>query len=60
MSEEKAILDPIESRIYREGEIIDESVRDRIKTQRGYFPAVAELPLRLVNWLKSISDTAPL
>ena len=53
---EETALDPIENRIYREGEIIDESVRDRIKTQRGYFPAVAELPLRLVNWLKSIGD----
>ena len=57
---EETALDPIENRIYREGEIIDESVRDRIKTQRGYFPAVAELPLRLVNWLKSIGDAAPL
>lgn len=57
---EETALDPIENRIYREGEIIDESVRDRIKTQRGYFPAVAELPLRLVNWLKGIGDAAPL
>lgn len=53
---EETALDPIENRIYREGEDIDESVRDRVKTQLGYFPAIAELPLRMVNWLKSLGD----
>lgn len=50
---EETALDPIENRVYHEGEIIDDSVRDRVKTQLGYFPSISKIPIELVNWLKS-------
>ena len=48
---EETPLDPIEERVYREGEKIDRSVRDRVKTQAGYFPSLSSLPTRLAGWL---------
>ncbi len=48
---EETPLDPIEERVYREGEKIDRSVRDRVKTQAGYFPSLSSLPMRLAGWL---------
>ena len=51
---EETPLDPIRPRTFLEGEFIDRSVRDRIKTQEGYFPAIASVPTTLVDWLQGL------
>ena len=48
---EETPLDPIRKRIYHKGQSIDRSVRDRVKTAPGYFPALAEVPSLLLGWL---------
>ena len=53
---EETPLDPIEPRTYLEGEFIDCSVRDRVNTQTGYFPSIAEVPTKLFDWLKGIAS----
>ena len=49
---EEAVYDPIKERSYHSGELVDRSVRDRVKTQTGYFPSFVALPTRLIEWLK--------
>ena len=49
---EEEPYDPIKEREYHRGQLIDRSVRDRVKTQAGYFPYLAVIPTRLVEWLK--------
>ena len=51
---EETPLDPIKPRTFIDGEFIDPSVRDRIKTQEGYFPAIASVPTTLVDWLQGL------
>ncbi len=51
---EETLLDPIRKRIFHEGQSIDRSVRDRVKTSPGYFPAIAEVPSLLLDWLKGL------
>ncbi len=49
---EEESYDPIKVREYHGGQLIDRSVRDRVKTQSGYFPSLAAMPIRLIEWLK--------
>ncbi len=51
---EETPLDPIRNRVFAPGERIDRSVRDRVKTDSGYFPAVASVPSFLVDWLQGL------
>ncbi|MBQ6137991.1 MAG: DUF2235 domain-containing protein [Kiritimatiellae bacterium] len=51
---EETPLDPIEPRAFLDGETIDGSVRDRIKMQEGYFPAIASVPSGIVDWLRGL------
>lgn len=51
---EEEVYDPIKERVYHRGELIDRSVRDRVKTQSGYFPSLTAMPIRLIEWLKGI------
>ena len=53
---EETPLDPIKPRTYLNGEVIDPSVRDRVNTQVGYFPSIAEVPSTLFNWLKGLAS----
>lgn len=52
---EESAYDPIKERVYQIGELIDRSVRDRVKTQSGYFPRLTAMPNRLIEWLKGAS-----
>ena len=52
---EETPLDPIKPRVYLDGEVIDPSVRDRVNTQVGYFPSIAEVPSTLSGWLKGLA-----
>ena len=49
---EETPLDPIKKRTFHEGQSIDRSVRDRVKTSPGYFPAIADVPSLLLDWLR--------
>ena len=49
---EEQPYDPIKEREYHRGQLIDRSVRDRVKTQSGYFPSLAAVPVRMLEWLK--------
>lgn len=51
---EEEPYDPIKEREYHSGQLIDRSVRDRVKTQSGYFPCLAVIPVRLIEWLKGV------
>lgn len=51
---EEAAHDPIKERTYHSGELVDRSVRDRVKAQSGYFPSLAAMPVRLIEWLKGV------
>ena len=53
---EETPLDPIKPRVYLDGEVIDPSVRDRVNTQVGYFPSIAEVPSTLSGWLKGLAS----
>ncbi len=53
---EETPLDPIKPRTYLDGEVIDPSVRDRVNTQVGYFPSIAEVPSTLFDWLKGLAS----
>jgi len=53
---EETPLDPIKPRTYLDGESIDPSVRDRVNTQVGYFPSIAEVPSTLFDWLKGLAS----
>lgn len=53
---EETPLDPIKPRVYLDGEVIDPSVRDRVNTQVGYFPSIAEVPSTLFDWLKGLAS----
>ena len=53
---EETPLDPIKPRTYLDGEVIDPSVRDRVNTQVGYFPSIAEVPSTLSGWLKGLAS----
>jgi len=48
---EEASYDPIKVREYHRCQLVDRSVRDRVKTQSGYFPSLAAVPVRLIEWL---------
>lgn len=51
---EEAPYYPIKEREYHEGQLMDRSVRDRVRTQSGYFPELAVMPTRLIDWLKGV------
>ena len=49
---EEQPYDPIKVREYHRCQLVDRSVRDRVRTQSGYFPSLAVMPTRLIEWLK--------
>ena len=49
---EEMAIDPIKCRTFCLGERIDRSVRDRIRTQEGYFPSISAIPSSLLDWLR--------
>ena len=49
---EEEIYDPIKVRAFHKGQRFDRSVRDRVKTDNGYFPVITGVPAKLVDWLK--------
>jgi len=51
---EETPLDPIEERSYHKGDLVDRSVRERVKAQAGYFPSITQVPSMLSNWLRGI------
>jgi len=51
---EETPLDPIKRRTFHVGQSIDRSVRDRVKTAYGYFPAIVNVPSLLLAWLKGL------
>ena len=54
---EEEIYDPIKERAFHKGQFFDRSVRDRVKTDNGYFPVVTGIPARLIGWLKCRLET---
>ena len=51
---EEALYNPIKVREYHKGQLIVRSIRDRVKTQSGYFPCLAVIPIRLIEWLQGV------
>lgn len=49
---EEEPYDPIKERAFHKGQQIDRSVRDRVKTDNGYFPVITDVPTKLLDWLK--------
>ncbi len=49
---EEEVYDPIKERTFHGGQSFDRSVRDRVKTNSGYFPVVTDVPAKLIDWLK--------
>ena len=49
---EEEFYDPIKERAFHKGQSFDRSVRDRVKTDRGYFPVITGVPAKLLDWLK--------
>ena len=55
---EEEIFDPIKERAFHKGQRIDRSVRDRVKTDNGYFPVITDVPAKLHAWLKGLHSGA--
>ena len=54
---EEEFYGPIKVRAFHKGQFFDRSVRDRVKTDNGYFPVVTGIPARLIGWLKGRLET---
>ena len=49
---EEEFYDPIKVRAFHDGQRFDRSVRDRVRTDNGYFPLITDVPAKLIGWLK--------
>ena len=58
---EEEVYDPIKERAFHQGQLFDRSVRDRVKTDKGYFPVITDVPAKLIDWLKGrIASAKPM
>ena len=58
---EEEVYDPIKERAFHKGQLFDRSVRDRVKTDNGYFPVITDVPAKLLDWLRGrIASAKPM